>query len=269
MKKQLFSLILICLFVLGANNISPANNEIIVCGTGDSQKILQIMANDFQKVTGTNVAVPDSIGSIAGIKATAAGKCDLGRTARPLNENEKKYNLVYKVFAYSPVVIALNPSVKGIDNLTSEQLVAIYSGKVTLWSGLGGEKTKIYIVNREAKDSSRRLLDKYIHGFEDIKKPAGKILYTTPKAIQTIQKYQGTIGYGPLAMVNERHLKIIKIDGVFPSLENIQNKKYKIVVPLGLVWKGKLSGESKRFVDFIFSPEGEEIINKNGAISAR
>ena len=268
---SLFSLVITGLFILGISSVSMADDGIAICGTGDSQKILRLMAAAFEKANPEgNIEVPDSIGSAAGIKATAAGKCDLGRTARPLIENEKKYDLNYRVFAYSPVAIAVNRSVKGIDNLTSEQIVAIYSGKIKLWSGLGGKKTKIFIVNREASDSSRRLLEKYIPGFKDIKNPAGKIIYTSPEVVKIIRKYPGTIGYGPLVMmVKEKHMKILKVDGVFPSVKSVNDNKYRIVVPLGFVWKGKLNELSGKFFEFIFSPKGQKIINSNGAIYSR
>ena len=188
--------------------------------------------------------------------------------ARPIKEKEKKYDLTYKFFARSPVVFVVNPSVAGVDNLTTEQIIDIYSGKIIYWSDLGGEKQKIYVANREKGDSSRSVLEKNLSGFKDITTFAGKVIFSTPETAQTIVKYRNTIGYVPLSTVKETKLIVMKVDGDYPSAENVRNKSYKLVVPLGLVWRGELSGLAKAFVDFLFSSEGQKIITENGALPA-
>ncbi len=268
-RQRIRCMVVAGLFVLGLSGISLAQEKIVVAGTGDSQKLLQILARAFEKATpGTKVEVPDSIGSGGGIRATAKGISDLGRVARPIKKNEKKYNLSYKVFAYSSVVFAANPNMKGIDNLTSEQIIGIYSGKITSWDKLGGEKRKIYVANREKGDSCRKNLEDNIPGFEDIKTFAGKIIYSTPETIEVIARQRNTIGYASLSMVKWKNLIVMKLDGVYPSLENVQNGKYKLVIPFGIVWKGELSGLAKAFFDFLFSTEAQKIINQNGAVPA-
>jgi phosphate transport system substrate-binding protein len=67
-------------------------------------------------------------------------------------------------------------------------------------------------------------------------------------------------------MVKRTSLVVIKIDNVYPSVENVKNGSYKLVCPFGIVWKGELKGLSRAFVDFILSPEGQKIIAENGAV---
>lgn len=268
--KRIAGLFCACLFLLVSNSVSFAGERIVVCGTGDSQKLLRTLADVFERANpAIEIEVPDSIGSGAGIKATAKGICDLGRVARPLKENERKYGLNYREFAHSPVVFVAHLNKKWLSNITSEQVVRIYSGELRSWDELGGEKKKIYVADREAGDSSRTVLEKQIDGFKDIGILAGKKLYSTPETIATITNYENTIGYVPLAMAKGTDLIVLKFDGVYPSAKNVQRGNYRLVTPLGLVWKGELKEPEKTFVQFLLSPEGQKIITDYGAIPIR
>lgn len=249
------------------SNIGLAQEKIVISGTGDSQELLRIMADAFEKANpGTEVEVPDSVGSKGGIKAVIEGKSDLARIARLISDDEKADNLNCKVFAYSPVVFAVNPSVKGINSLTFEQILAIFSGKIISWSELGGEKQKIYAIQRESGDSCRTILEKNIPGWDSIEESPAQIIYSTPETISTMIKYDNTIGYAPLSMVKRTGLTVIQIADIYPSAENVKNGNYKLIIPFGIVWKGEFKGLAKAFVDFILSTEGQKIIAENGAV---
>jgi phosphate transport system substrate-binding protein len=245
---------------------AAARERIIISGSGDSQALLRAMASAFERANpGTEIVMAKSIGSDGGIRAVERGNADLGRIARLVTERDSKFNLNHIVFAYSPVVFICNRNVRKVDNLTYAQIVGIYSGRITSWSDLGGEKRPIYVANREEGDSSRNAIEETVPGFKDIVTFAGEVIKTTPENMQIVEKYRDTIGYGPLSMLRGRRLKVLKVEGVSPSLRNVQSGKYNLFIPFSLVWKGQLQGLSKRFVDFIFSPQGRKIIADNGS----
>jgi len=93
-------------------------------------------------------------------------ECDLGRVARPLKDEEKGLNLSYKVFAYSPVVFVVDPGRRREPQFG--QIVEIFSAGPR--RGEVGARRKIFVVNREAKDSSRGELNKRIVGFKAIER---------------------------------------------------------------------------------------------------
>ena len=264
----------ICLLLLLVTLFLPlqasAYETVTICGTGDSQKLLRNLARAFEEShPGSKINVPDSIGSSGGIKATAAGKCDLGRVARPLKEKEKVHNLNYLLFAYSPVVFLANSSVQQIRGITSKQVVDIFSGKISYWSQIDGPHKKIYVAHREKGDSSRSVISKNIPGFKEIKNKAGKTLYTTQENIETIATYKNTIGYSPLSeAINKPGLIILELDGVYPSADTIQNKSYRLSTHYGLVWKDGISSQAQDFINFLSSPAAAKIIRTYGAIPA-
>jgi len=244
-----------------------SGQKIVIGGTGDSQQLLWEVAKVLEgKLGGGEIEVPESIGSGGGIRAVAAGKIDLARVARPLKENEKQLGLTYKCFAKSPVVFVVHPSVTGVEDLKTEDIIGIYSGKINVWGQLGGQDQKIYAITREVGDSCRIVLNKQISGLEDITEPAAKVIYNTPEAVATLTRHKKTVGFLPLSMTIGNDLKILKVDGVYPSAENIRSGRYKLVVPFGIVYKGELKGLAKRFVDFLSSNEGKRLIAEYGAI---
>lgn len=244
--------------------------RIVISGTGDSQELMRVLAEAFMKKhSDCEIEVPNSIGSSKGIKAVANGQIDLARVARLLKEDEKKLGLTYQLFARSPVVFAVHPSVADINNITSEQIVGIYSGKITDWSQLGGKAGKIYPIARETGDSSLLVLNEKLPGFADVNNLAAKMVYLTPEAVAVLTGHERTIGYVPLPATMGTQLRILKVNGVYPSIENIRNGKYNLVASFGIVYKDKPKEPAQRFIDFLCSEEGHKIITAMGAVPAR
>jgi|GEM_PF-380085 len=247
-----------------------AGQEIVVPGTGESQNIMRIVAGALEeKLKGGKIRIPDSIGSGGGIKALAAGKADLARTARPLAENEKKLGLTQRIFAKCPVVFAVHPSVTGVDNLTSQQILKIYAGEITDWDEVGGRSGKIYPITREPGEACLTALKNRLPGFGSGMNTAAKIIYTTPKMVEALARHRKTIGFAALSAFSGTELRILKIDGVSPSPENVLNGAYPFALPYGIVFQGELTGLRKRFVDFLFEEEGMKILMEHGVVPFR
>jgi phosphate transport system substrate-binding protein len=244
------------------------SGELVIEGTGDSQGILRDLAWQFMRVhSNVAIAIPESVGSAGGIMALRKLEIELARVARPLTGEEKRYGLKAVVFARTPVVFVVHPSVSEIDNITSEQVVGIYSGKVTWWDDLGGSRFKVYPVAREPGDSSRRVLEENIPGFKDIETtPRAKTAYSTPEAVKMIKGHKNTIGYLPMAMAHKSGLKVLKLDGAYPSVENVRNGSYPLIVPLSVAHREKLSPLARKFVSFLFGPVAKDVIDKYGGV---
>jgi phosphate transport system substrate-binding protein len=248
---------------------SLAQEKITVCGTGDSQRLLQALADSFgDSQTEISVEVPNSIGSSGGIRKTAEGLCDLGRVARPLKEREGKYNLHYKLFASSPLVFIVHENVS-IQDLTAEQVLAVLSGKIQNWQELGGPDMKIFIAKREKGDSSRRVLENNIPQLNEATDLAGQTTFSTSETLEAVSQYKGTLSYAPLAMTDFPGVRVLTYNGVTPTPENARAGSYPLNIPFGFVWKGELSHASKKFIEFIESPKGEKILLQHGAIPAQ
>ncbi len=265
MKKLIYLLEILIIFIM-LNSVVQAGEKITVCGTGDSQALMRVLAADFEKSNpGTVVEIPETIGSGGGIKATAMGKCELGRVARHIKESEKKYGLKYQMFAKSPVVFTVHPTVTGIEDLSSEQVIGIYTGKYKNWNQLGGPDSKIYPISREEGDSANDIVVNKIKDF-NIKQFISKIAYSEPEAVELLTTHNYTIAYIPLASIMDSTMVALSLDGVEPSAENVQNGKYTLVLDLGIVYKKEPEGLARKFLDYLYTNVAQQIILDKGSI---
>jgi len=259
-KQSIFtmSLAIVLLFFASAYSME----RIAVPGTGDGVAILESVGEAFTKETGISVVVPKSIGSSGGIKAVGADKAELGRVARNIKDKEKHYGLTYTPFVKVPTVFVVYKDL-AIDGLSSQQIVAIYEGKITNWKEVGGPDKKIQVIRREDGDSSLNNLRRSFPGFKDLViTENSRMAEKTPIMLAVIENIEDTIGFAPYDVAVANGLKVITVDGKGPFDEG-----YPTYGIIAFVYKQEnYRGDIKKFVDFATSEAADKAIRKAGGI---
>jgi phosphate transport system substrate-binding protein len=238
-----------------------------ISGTGDSEALLRAVAVRFmQDHPDIRVEIPESVGTSGGIKAVQAGKAELARTARPLREEEKANGLAEVVFAKTPVVFAVNPSVTGVAGLTAAQALDVFSGKIKNWSELGGPDGSISRVCREMPETSRAVLNAAIPGFETLGTVGQAVAYSTPEAVKLVADHAGSIGYFSLPAMAGGGLRTLAFDGALPSPEMLTGDKYPLTIPFALVYKTPLPPAAARFIEALHSPDAATLMVRFGCL---
>ena len=232
-------------------------------GSTSMEKVIGYLSESYMEDNKNVKVTYNPTGSGAGIQAASEGRCDIGLSSRDLKDDEKQ-TLTQTVVAIDGIAIIVNPQTKAED-LTVEQIGKIYTGEITNWKEVGGEDHPIVLIGREAASGTR-------DGFESITKTKDKCKYTqeltsTGDVIQTVSGNENAIGYASLASVKDS-VKVLKVEGVTPSKDTIQNGSYKIQRDFVLVTNkdGKLSDEAQKFFDFATSAKADDLIEKAGAI---
>ena len=163
-----------------------------------------------------------------------------------------------------------------VDNITYQQLRNIYSGKTAYWHTLGWkEGGKILAFQRPEGSGSQTglqsivmknlpiqvpqpLPDPSLTGTNSLMKQASVTWKGVQPALGYSYKYYAT------TMYPNEDTKLLSIDGVYPSVENIQNGTYPFIGDFYAVTKGQPTGNTKLLIDFILSPQGQELIEKTG-----
>ncbi len=256
---------LVGLFPLAA--LAAEGTILTIPGTGDSQDVLRLLAEHFKRdVSGITVEIPDSVGTTGGIRLVLGGKAELARTARPLRDDEIAAGLSQIVFAATPVVFAVHPSVTGIKGLSSAQAQAVFAGRVKNWSELGGPDLPVARVCRETPETSRELLNAAIPGFEADACQGQAVAYATAEAVALVAGHPGAIGYFSLAAMTSTTLKPLALDGVAPTLESVGRGSYPVVIPFGLAYKPPLSPAAARFLKFLSGPDALSLMARLGCL---
>ncbi len=210
------------------------------------------------------VDIPEPVGSRGGIKAVVSGKSNLAAVSRPLKQRERDKDLVYRAFAMSQIVFVVSPSVTGVDRLTKDQILGIYSGKITNWKEVGGPDHKIFPITRDA-GSTLKALVKGFPEFGKLKKKVAKQSYNSQESVDLVAQYDYTITYAPLGLVQETDLKVIEIEGVSAAKANLWNSGTQVPLIYGLVHRNDPPADVMKFLRWLATPEAHKIMHQHGA----
>ena len=267
--KKMISIVLAAVMALslvacGGND--DLSGKVATDGSTSMQKVIMSLKETFEGENSGVEVTYNPTGSGAGITAVAEGRCDIGLSSRDLKDAEKEQGLVGTVLAYDGIAVIINPE-NTVEDLTVEQIAAIYTGEITNWNEVGGIEAEIVLIGREAGSGTRS-------GFEEIVGVEDVCLYrqeltSTGDVITAVSQNPGAIGYASLASVKDT-VKAIKVGGVTPSEETVKDETYAIQRPFVLVTKAdtELTGAAKAFFDFITSDAAREVITAAGVVPA-
>ena len=159
-----------------------------------------------------------------------------------------------------------------VENLTSSQIRDIYAGKITNWKEVDGKDQAIIAFQRPANSGSQTMME-YFMGDVPLKEPMTyEIVDAMAGVIHNVAQYAdeaGAFGYSFRYFVEElnqeKNVKLIAVDGVFPSIENIENGSYPLTTGLCLMTRENDPNPNvRKMIDFILSKDGQELIRKTG-----
>ena len=247
---------------LCACSSGSSTSSITVAGSTTCLPIAEIAAEGFKEETGTDVLV-SGLGSSAGIEAVSAGTADIASSSRGLNADEQDLGLTPIVIAHDGIAVIVNDD-NPVDNLSTEQLRDIYAGKITNWKELGGTDAPITLYTREDGSGTREVFVERALNKGSIVQSANVVNSNGAMKTAVAQDKQ-SIGYVGIGHV-DKNVKALVFDKMVPSQENASNGTYKVTRLLFMNTKGAPEGITKAFIDYIYTPEGTEIIKKSGYI---
>lgn len=233
------------------------NGTVSIAGSTSVQPVAQSLADAFASIeTGIQVDI-QGVGSTAGVKAANDGTANIGTASRELKAEEKEWGLTEHVIAMDGIAIAIHPS-NNVTDLTKDQAAKIFKGEITNWSEVGGSDKEIIVVSREDGSGTRGAFEEIL-GIEGKLREKALIAEGNGAAKQNIATKEDAIGYVSLGYI-DRSIEAVKVDGVEPTVENIKAQAYPVARPFLMLTKGELNPETKAFLDFIMSDEGQNIV---------
>lgn len=200
--------------------------------------------------------------TVRGYKAIVDGETDILFCAAPSAEQkayaeEKGVELVYIPVGLEGFVFFVNEN-NPVDNLTTQQVRDIYGGTYTNWSQVGGPNRVINPVTRLEGSGSQSAMNAFMGDRE--------IAPKSPLAITG-----GSIGfsfrYYMDGIVANKGVKMLSLNGVYPSAENIQNGTYPIIAKFYAIYRADNKNENiPILIDWILSDEGQKLIEESGYV---
>lgn len=226
----------------------------------------------MKKNPGTVIQVTGG-GSGVGISALINGGTDIAQASRPMKDKEKEKMLEKRSVGPHEIPVALdgitvyvhqkNP----VEKLTFAQLKDIFQSAVKNWKEVGGKDTPIVLYGRENSSGTHIFFKEHVLKKEDYSVRV-QPLPGTAAIVHAVAKDENGIGYGGAAYakgVKEILVADEQESGFFPpTMENIVSGKYPISRYLFWYTAGNPKGEVKELIDWILTPEGQEIVEEVG-----
>ena len=259
-------ILLICIIfiVLGISGLAcayAASERLVLTGSSTVAPLVGEMARRFEAMNpGVRIDVHTG-GSSRGINDTRNGTADIGMVSRALKPDEA--DLRAFAIALDGVSIILHANNR-VNTLSKQQIIDIYTGKITNWKTVGGADARITVINKAEGRSTLELFLHYVELKNSQIKPHA-IIGDNPQGIKTVAGNPNAIGYvsiGAAEYEAERGvpIKLLPLDGVDASIANVRNGTFPLSRPLNLITSREPQGLIQRFIEFARSPQIHDLV---------
>jgi phosphate transport system substrate-binding protein len=287
MKRLLPFLLLLSLFIsscVSSSAQAAAVTSAQYIENKGSDTIVNLALAWAEKYQGDHPDVRISVtggGSGTGIAALVNGTVGIANASRQIKDEEiaeaqsKGVNPVEHIIARDAIAVIVNPE-NPVSELTLQQISDIYSGKITNWTGVGGEDRPIVKLSRETNSGT------HVYFLETVLRLGNKedktlfsmdtlLLPSSEGIISEVRDNPNAIGYDGLGYVPDdlKMIAIAKEAGgayILPAIETVNDKSYAIARDLYMYTDGEPTGLIKEYLDWILSDEAQQIVAELGFV---
>lgn len=223
-------------------------------------------------------------GTGTGIASLLNGTVDIANASRQIKAEEiaqaeqNGIEPVEHVIARDAIAVIVHPD-NPVEQLTLEQVSRIFRGEITNWQQLGGEDRPVVRVSRETNSGT------HVYFLEEVIRLGDKnnteifsadtlLLPSSEGIISEVGDNPNAIGYDGLGYITS-HVKVVGIattagqEYVMPSVETVNNGKYPISRDLYMYSGKDLDAAAQAYLDWILSPEAQEIVTELGFVPVK
>lgn len=269
------------------------SKTLLIGGSSTVHHYTQALAEAYMAQKRDTVVIAESGGSKPGLLAVKNGSVDIASMSRDLEDDEDDEFTRNYLIGKDAVGIVVHPS-NPIDSLTIEQVEAIFTGAIDNWSSVGGEDGLIQVVTRTPDSTTLKGLNETV--LRGTRVTGNAIIAGSPREMTgTVADNPHCIGFLALADL-QGSVKAVKVNNVAMSRETILTDRYPISRSFYYVVYDIPESDARReqhsflrrvmslfrmddetvqriragtiqdFLDFVRSPQGQDIIQKEGAI---
>jgi phosphate/phosphite/phosphonate ABC transporter binding protein len=254
-----------------SDQVSGKEETITISGSASAIPTVRALAVAYEKANPSErIHFLPSVHSSGGVMGVKDGTFDIGVVSRALTAEEGGFPICRYPFAKDLLVFATHPGIK-VRGLSRKEILQIYAGKITNWKHLGGPDQEIVVLDRPEYSSAKQALKKSLFRGNFALTQKAIILERPEQMDVSLQSIQGSIGYTAFSDLHVLGtvIPILRVDGIKPTLKNLQvreNTSFRIYT---FVFRDRPQGMAKRFMDFVYSPPGQNIIRSRGLVPDR
>jgi phosphate transport system substrate-binding protein len=236
-------------------------------GSTTVQPIAEACAQAFMAIN-TNITVQVfGGGSGVGIKGVAEGTYTIGDASRAAKDSDftgitgvTLSDLVQYKIALDGIAIIVSKQIydSGITNLSKDQVKGIYNNTINNWNEVGGPDQEIFVVGRDHSSGTYGSINDML-GLNESTQILDKAASENAQVKASVANQDNAIGYVGLGFVDAT-TPAVKLNGILPSEATIKDNTYPLSRSLYMYTKGEATGAAKMFIDFVLSPDGQQLV---------
>ena len=213
----------------------------------------------------------ESKGSASGFSALLAGGCDIASSSRPANEDELRLarsrgaELADHPIGYYGVAVIVNAG-NPVERLSDYQVRDAFTGALADWRMLGGGpgEVHVYILNPGLGESL---------GFQELAMErrayaaSARICSSYDEVVAAVGRDPGGIGYADMTLGGRTGVRVVRINGVPPTVLTVNSDDYPYSRTLRLYTiRGRESRAALEFIGFVKSQSGQDLLSQMGFV---
>ena len=209
--------------------------------------------------------VVSHLGSVGSLRAVEQGALDLALISRPLQVDERMRGL--QAWEYGRTPFALATAMAGVSGLSRARLAEMIEDPRATWP----DGTPVRLVLRPKSDGDYVLLASMGPlvelALERANARAGMVVaITDQEAVDAVVRLRGGLGAFGLSLLRAgpQTLVPLALDGVAPTVANVENASYRIVNRMHVATLGAPTGTALALIQFLQSPDGLALLAQLG-----
>lgn len=246
----------------------PSQSKLTFSGANTIASIVSEVAEPY-KAAHPDVQIDvQTTNSWRGVADARQGIADIGMVNREL-KTEEQQNLSAFTIAKDGITVIIHQD-NPLKSLTNQQIVDIYTDKINNWKQVGGKDAPIIVASRVESGAALEFFSEYFK-IQPSAIRADVVAANTQESMDAVAGNPNAIGYASVgnaesAAASGTAIKLLPINGVAASIDNINNGTFPITRPLNLVTKNPPSTLVRDFIDFVQSSEGQNIVKKKNFV---
>ncbi len=230
---------------------SSKTTKIVATGSTALQPLVEQAGQAYQNEHSNVTINVQGGGSGAGLSQVAKGSVNIGNS--DLFAQEQKGLDAKGLVDHKVAVVGMAPVINkdaDVTNISKEQLIKIFQGKITNWKDVGGKDEKITVDNRAQGSGTRATFEKW--GLDNAKVATSQEQDSNGTVQKIVSTTPGAISYLAFSYVKS-DVQALSIDNVKPTEANVATNKWKIWAYEHMYTKGQPTGELKNFLTYMTS----------------
>lgn len=269
-KWRLLSLLMVFTLV---HVITVTAHEIVIDGSTGVKPLVTSLANTYRELQPKiQIEIGAGLDPQARIQALTHKKIEIAMASHGIDSQQiSKLGLQVHRIAKIAVVIGVHHSID-VPSISHQQLCDIYSGKINNWKNLGGESGPIIPLVRPKSEVDTEVVIEHVPCFAELHIAADiQVKNKSGQMATALAQTSGAIGMTTLVRVaqSNQHIIPLALNGIPPIPNNLMSGVYPLSREVFLITASQPSPTVEKFLAFVRSELGANIIRANNAVPAK